>query len=51
MAVPNFDYMEDGDLSRNWAQKKGDEGLKQYWNEQNQTSLDGFPTNIMNKNV
>lgn len=51
MAIPNFDYVEDRDLLRNWAQKKGDEGLKQYWEEKNQVSIDGFPTNILGKNV
>ncbi|MBI1891869.1 MAG: pyridoxamine 5'-phosphate oxidase family protein [Burkholderiales bacterium] len=51
MAVPNFDYVDDRDLLKKWALKKGDEGLKQYWEEKNQQSLDGFPTDILDKNI
>ncbi|HEY1059261.1 MAG TPA: pyridoxamine 5'-phosphate oxidase family protein [Limnobacter sp.] len=50
MAVPNFDYVGDRDLLTNWAQKRGDQGLKEYWEQKNQLSIDGFPTHILNKN-
>ena len=49
MAVPYFDFIGEREQLRNWAVKKGDEGLKEYWQEKNQVSLDGKPTNIMNK--
>ena len=49
MAVPYFEYIGEREQLRNWAVKKGDEGLKEYWQEKNQVSLDGKPTNIMNK--
>lgn len=51
MAVPFFDYVEERDQLKNWAIKKGEDGIKDYWQEKNQTSLDGKPTNIMKKNT
>ena len=51
MAVPFFEYVEEREQLKNWAVKKGDEGLKEYWEQKNQLSLDGKPTNIMSKNA
>ena len=51
MAVPLFDQLGDRDLLKNWASKKGEVGLQDYWSEKNQLSLDGIPTNIVEKNV
>lgn len=51
MAVPFFDYIEERDHLNDWAVKKGEEGIKAYWQEKNQTSLDGLPTNIVLKNI
>jgi len=51
MAVPFFDYVEERELLKNWATKQGEEGLKEYWQKKNQESLDGKPTNIMDKNA
>ncbi len=50
MAVPYYDYVEDRELLSDWAIKKGEDGLKQYWEEKNQISIDGIPTNIVFKN-
>jgi hypothetical protein len=49
MAVPYLSYTGDRELLNEWAGKKGEEGLQQYWNEKNQQSLDGLPTNIVRK--
>lgn len=49
MSVPIFDYVEEREQLSAWAEKKGDEGIKDYWKDNNQTSLDGKPTHIMNK--
>ena len=46
MGVPNFDYMGDRQQLTDWAEKKGDAGLQQYWSDKNQVSLDGKPTGI-----
>jgi hypothetical protein len=51
MGVPYYSYEADRELLKDWAVKKGDEGLKTYWKEKNQISLDNIPTNIMAKNV
>lgn len=51
MAVPFFDYNDERGQLNDWATKKGDQGLREYWNDKNQTSLDGKPTHIMEKNV
>ncbi len=49
--VPLFDYSDDRDLLNNWAIKKGGDGIKKYWEESNQLSIDGFQTNILKKNI
>ncbi len=51
MAVPHYQYTGDRELLSDWAKKKGDDGLIQYWGEKNQTSIDNIPTNIITKNV
>ncbi|PJG57722.1 pyridoxamine 5'-phosphate oxidase family protein [Aeromonas cavernicola] len=47
MAVPYFSYQGDRDLLSNWATQKRDEGIKAYWAEKNQFSIDGIPTHII----
>ena len=49
MAVPYLSYAGDRELLNEWAAKKGEEGLRQYWKEKNQLSLDGLPTNILDR--
>ncbi len=49
MAVPSFDYVADRELLTEWAVKKGDEGLQQYWADKNQLSMDGAPTHILER--
>ncbi len=51
MAVPFFDYVEDRDQLKKWATNKGDDGVKAYWQQKNQLSLDDKPTNIVSKNT
>ncbi|GMQ87996.1 MAG: pyridoxamine 5'-phosphate oxidase family protein [Gammaproteobacteria bacterium] len=51
MAVPFFDYVGEREQLNDWATKKGDQGIREYWNDKNQISLDGKPTHIMEKNV
>ena len=47
MGVPLFDYAGDRKQLIDWATRKGDAGLRQYWEEKNLTSLDGKPTHIL----
>ena len=49
MAVPFYQYVGERDQLRNWAVNKGADGLHRYWEEKNQISLDGAPTNILVK--
>jgi hypothetical protein len=44
--VPLFDFRGERDELRDWAKKKGEEGIKAYWQERNRISLDGKPTGI-----
>jgi len=45
-AVPNYKFQEDREALVGWAKSKGDEGIKKYWKENNQISIDGKPTKI-----
>lgn len=45
-AVPLMDYKEDRTTLNSWAEKKGDEGIKEYWKNKNMKSIDGFDTKI-----
>lgn len=49
MAVPYLSYQGEREQLSDWAIKKGDEGLRRYWEEKNQTSIDGIPTHIVAK--
>ncbi|MFV2056396.1 MAG: pyridoxamine 5'-phosphate oxidase family protein [Thiohalomonadales bacterium] len=51
MAVPFYEHIEERGQLNQWALKKGEEGLKEYWQKENQVSLDGKPSNIMRKNT
>ena len=51
MSVPFFDYVAEREQLNDWAIKKGEEGIKDYWQQKNQVSLDGIETNIIEKNA
>ena len=44
--VPLFDFKAERDLLQKWADAKGDAGIKEYWAEKNQMSIDGKQTKI-----
>lgn len=44
--VPIFELREERGKLIQWAEKKGETGLKTYWKEKNQVSIDGLPTGI-----
>ena len=46
-SVPFYEFQSDRNTLTQWAEKRGDEGIRQYWEERNQTSLDGLPTDIL----
>lgn len=45
-AVPFFDYKEERETLLRWSEKKGHEGIREYWQQKNKISLDGFETDI-----
>ncbi|MDO8465811.1 MAG: pyridoxamine 5'-phosphate oxidase family protein [Gallionella sp.] len=45
-AVPLFDFKAERDQLERWAENKGPEGIRKYWEESNQQSIDGKPTGI-----
>jgi len=49
MAVPTFSYEADRTMLNEVAERKGEEGLRQYRKEKNQFSLDGIPTHIVER--
>lgn len=44
--VPLYNYAGERDIHFEWAEKKGEEGLREYTREKNLKSLDGLPTNL-----
>lgn len=49
MGVPFLDFKSGRDQLEKWADKKGAQGIQEYWEEKNQISLDGKPTHILSK--
>lgn len=45
--VPLYDYAGERETLLKWAEKKGPQGLAEYWQEKNQTSIDGLPTQLL----
>jgi hypothetical protein len=44
--VPLFDYAGERKIHFEWAEKKGEQGLKEYIQQKNLKSLDDLPTDI-----
>ena len=42
-SIPFMDYREERPTLQQWAARKGDDGLQEYWAEKNATSVDGLP--------
>jgi hypothetical protein len=45
--VPYFDYAGDRDDLQRWAERKGEDGVRQYWQLKNSRSLDGRDTGMV----
>jgi hypothetical protein len=41
MGTPFFDYVEQREQLNEWAKNKGEQGIKDYWDEKNSISIDG----------
>lgn len=51
LSVPRYDYVEDRTLLSEWAAKKGEAGIAEYWAKKNQFSLDRKPTHILERTL
>jgi hypothetical protein len=49
--VPYHSYTGERDELNDWAIRKGEDGLRKYWEDKNQFSIDHIPTNIAEKNL
>jgi hypothetical protein len=47
MSIPLFEYKEERNDLNNWASEQGSEGIQEYWENKNQTSIDGSPTHLL----
>ncbi|ASV32148.1 pyridoxamine 5'-phosphate oxidase family protein [Maribacter cobaltidurans] len=46
-AVPFMDYKEERTTLNLWAEKQGEEKIREYWKNKNTQSIDGFETKIL----
>ena len=51
MGVPLYDYAGEREQLNEWANKKGEAGIMEYWENKNQQSIDGKKTHIIEKNT
>ena len=49
MSVPYFSYDSDRDDLAKWSEKQGTDGIVKYWVKNNQKSIDGFKTEIIER--
>ena len=47
--VPLYDFQDEREMLTNWSNKKGDTGIRKYWEDRNQLSLDDKPTHILDE--
>lgn len=45
-AVPFMDFREERPVLKSWAEGKGPDGLRDYWDARNRQTIDGLPTGI-----
>jgi len=44
--VPYFDFRDERPTLDQWAERKGRDGIRQYWGEKNRRTIDGFDTGV-----
>jgi hypothetical protein len=45
-SVPLMAFQEDRETLKNWARRKGEDGIRAYWLEKNAKTIDGIPTGM-----
>lgn len=48
-SVPFFQYAGEREQLSNWAQAKGEHGIREYWAAKNRYSIDGIATHVVEK--
>ena len=48
MSIPFFEFKGERNDLNDWATMQGKKGIENYWEDKNQSSIDGLPTNILN---
>lgn len=46
MSIPLYDFKDERRELDEWAKNKGQDGIKDYWKEKNEKSIDGLPTRV-----
>lgn len=46
-AIPFYDHKGPRDVLEKWSENKGPDGIATYWQDRNQSSIDGLPTHIL----
>ena len=46
-AVPFMDFACERDTLRQWADQRGDEDIRRYWDDRNRRTIDGLPTGVL----
>jgi len=46
-SVPLYEFTADRELLKNWALRKGHDGIRDYWREKNTASIDGLTTGML----
>jgi len=50
-AVPFMDYAGERDVLKTWTENKGQAGITEYWETRNQSTIDGAPTFILDRDT
>ena len=45
-AVPFYDFVGEREVLRDWAENKGEAGVRDYWKTRNTKTIDGLPTHV-----
>jgi F0F1-type ATP synthase membrane subunit b/b' len=45
--VPIYELKEERQTIIDWANKKGEQGIQEYWEAKNLKSIDGLPTQLL----
>jgi hypothetical protein len=47
MSIPFFEFKGERNDLNDWAENQGKENIENYWQDKNQSSIDGLPTHIL----